>query len=66
MAKVIRDRWMTMLDKRYPDYGFAQHKGYATSKHLEALDLHGPCQIHRKYFAPVLNYATVIFEAKGR
>ena len=66
VAKVIRDRWMTMLDKRYPDYGFAQHKGYATSKHLEALDLHGPCQIHRKYFAPVLNYATVIFEAKGR
>lgn len=54
VAKVIRDRWMGMLDRRYPGYGFAQHKGYTTGQHLDALRLHGPCKLHRKYFAPVM------------
>lgn len=53
VAKVLRDRLMTRLDKKYPAYGFAQHKGYGTAQHLEALKRHGPCSAHRKHFAPV-------------
>ncbi|OGT41373.1 MAG: ribonuclease HII [Gammaproteobacteria bacterium RIFCSPHIGHO2_12_FULL_37_34] len=56
VAKVVRDRWMVMLDKHYPAYGFAQHKGYTTLQHIKALRLHGPCRIHRKYFARVSEY----------
>ena len=44
------------LDKQFPQYGFAKHKGYSTPEHLEALQLHGPCDIHRKSFAPVKSY----------
>lgn len=53
IAKVERDRLMTELDKEYPQYGFARHKGYATPDHLAALRRHGPCCIHRRSFAPV-------------
>ena len=53
LAKVARDRLMCELDTRYPDYGFAQHKGYATPEHLAALDRLGPCREHRRSFAPV-------------
>lgn len=53
VAKVLRDRIMLMLDKRYPNYGFAKHKGYPTAAHLEALQLHGPSRVHRFSFAPV-------------
>lgn len=53
VAKVIRDRLMVMLDKKYPDYGFAKHKGYATPQHLETLQRLGPTRIHRRTFAPV-------------
>lgn len=53
VAKVVRDRIMRMLDKKYPKYGFAKHKGYATREHVEALRTHGPCRIHRRTFAPV-------------
>lgn len=53
VAKVLRDRLMHLLDKKYPQYGFAQHKGYATILHIETLKLYGPCRIHRKSFAPV-------------
>jgi ribonuclease HII len=53
VAKVLRDRIMIMLDRKYPCYGFAQHKGYGTALHLEALKQHGPCRIHRRSFAPV-------------
>lgn len=53
VAKVVRDRLMTMLDKIYPHYGFAQHKGYATPQHLENLQKLGPTRIHRRTFAPV-------------
>ncbi len=55
VAKVIRDRLMVMLDRKYPQYGFAQHKGYATAKHVEALQLHGASRVHRQSFAPVAN-----------
>jgi ribonuclease HII len=53
VAKVLRDRMMVMLDKRYPQYGFARHKGYSTAAHLEALKLYGPSRVHRYSFAPV-------------
>ena len=53
LAKVTRDRIMDMLDKEYPQYGFARHKGYATEDHLDKLRRHGPCPHHRAGFAPV-------------
>ncbi|HXW84505.1 MAG TPA: ribonuclease HII [Candidatus Binataceae bacterium] len=53
VAKVTRDRIMTELDVHYPNYGFAQHKGYCTADHIEALGRHGPSPIHRRSFALV-------------
>lgn len=53
IAKVTRDEYMTEIDEKYPDYGFRDHKGYGTAKHRDALKLHGPCKIHRMYYAPV-------------
>jgi len=53
VAKVVRDRIMVEVDRRFPVYGFARHKGYATPEHLAALDLYGPCPIHRRTFAGV-------------
>jgi len=53
VAKVTRDRIMFELDARYPAYGFARHKGYATPEHLTALDRFGPCPIHRRTFGGV-------------
>jgi ribonuclease HII len=53
LAKVTRDRWCLELDSRYPQYGFAGHKGYGTAEHLAALRAHGACPEHRKTFAPV-------------
>jgi ribonuclease HII len=52
LAKVTRDRLMRELDKQYPGYGFAVHKGYATPQHYAAINTHGPCPIHRRSFAP--------------
>lgn len=53
LAKVKRDELMEEYDKLYPGYGFAEHKGYGTAMHLEALKKLGPCAIHRKTFRPV-------------
>ncbi len=53
IAKVLRDRLMTRLDGLHPGYGFAQHKGYGTVEHREALNRWGPCPQHRFSFAPV-------------
>ena len=53
IAKVTRDRILIDLDKKYPGYGFARHKGYGTKLHLEMLAKMGPCEIHRRSFAPV-------------
>jgi len=53
LAKVARDREMLEIDLRYPGYGFAQHKGYATREHLEALRRLGASPVHRRSFAPV-------------
>jgi ribonuclease HII len=53
LAKVSRDRHMRVLDARHPGYGFERHKGYSTPEHLEALQRLGPCEEHRRSFAPV-------------
>lgn len=53
LAKVTRDREMVELDARFPEYGFAQHKGYPTAYHLEKLAQHGATAFHRRSFAPV-------------
>jgi len=53
IAKVTRDRMVVDMDEQYPGYGFAEHKGYSTSKHLECLRLKGPCPLHRRSFTPV-------------
>lgn len=54
LAKTTRDAMLRDLDRRYPGYGFAQHKGYGTPEHLAALERHGPCPEHRRSFAPVV------------
>lgn len=53
LAKVSRDRHMVALHARWPEYGFDEHKGYATPGHRAALERHGPCPAHRRSFAPV-------------
>ncbi|MBR6029016.1 MAG: ribonuclease HII [Clostridia bacterium] len=50
VAKVTRDRLLREMDARYPGYGFAQHKGYGTAAHIEALKKLGPCPEHRRSF----------------
>ena len=53
LAKVTRDREMVELDKLYPQYGLAKHKGYPTKDHLNAIELHGVNHLYRKSFAPI-------------
>lgn len=53
VAKVTRDRLMVEYDRKYPQYGFVRHKGYATEEHLTALKKYGPSPIHRKTFRPL-------------
>jgi ribonuclease HII len=53
LAKVSRDRWMRDLDRLYPGYGFAEHKGYGTARHLAAIKALGACPVHRRSFAPM-------------
>ena len=55
IAKVLRDKWMLIADKRWPEYSFAKHKGYGTKAHMTALKEFGPCPIHRMSFKPVKN-----------
>jgi ribonuclease HII len=63
VAKVTRDRIMCELDGRHPEYGFAEHKGYVTPEHSEALHRHGPCPEHRFSYA---NVAAVVGRTAGR
>jgi ribonuclease HII len=57
IAKVTRDRMMEQWHGEYPQYKFDQNKGYGTAAHLESLQIHGPCPIHRRSFAPVTQTA---------
>ncbi len=56
LAKVTRDRYITELAKKYPQYAFEKHKGYGTKEHLELIAKFGPCPIHRKTFKGVKEY----------
>ncbi len=62
LAKVSRDRWMRELDRLYPGYGFAQHKGYGTARHLAAIKALGACPVHRQSFAPMRLAAKELFD----
>ena len=53
LAKTVRDDIMVDMDRLYPQYEFGRHKGYGTAVHRERLVEHGPCQLHRRSFAPV-------------
>ena len=53
LAKTTRDLLMVEMDKAFPNYGFAQHKGYGTKQHVAAIHEYGPCKHHRKSFSPV-------------
>ena len=53
IAKVTRDRWAIEIDRDYPGYGFAEHKGYGTEGHMKCLRVKGPCPLHRRSFRPV-------------
>lgn len=65
IAKVVRDTKMQHLDKMYPDYGFAKHKGYCTKVHLDAICTYGITPIHRRTFAPVAYHQQSLFTDKG-
>jgi ribonuclease HII len=53
LAKTARDSYMDHMDTLYPAYAFASHKGYGTPDHQRLLELHGPCPLHRRSFAPL-------------
>lgn len=57
LAKVVRDQLMQELDREFPEYGFARHKGYPTAAHLNALERYGPVAVHRQSFAPVRKWS---------
>jgi len=61
LAKVTRDRLMLGYAAQFPEYGFAEHKGYGTAKHLAAIALHGACPIHRMTFAPLKPMVVELF-----
>jgi ribonuclease HII len=63
LAKVTRDRIMHDMDKQFPGYGFAEHKGYSTPQHFEALQKLGPCAIHRKSFSPIKPKEPELFDS---
>ncbi|GAB4572986.1 MAG: ribonuclease HII [Anaerolineae bacterium] len=60
LAKVTRDRFMVALDEQYPEYGFANHKGYGTKEHRAGLTTHGPCTAHRHTFKPVMTWKQLL------
>ncbi len=63
VAKVTRDRVMRELDARYPEFGFARHKGYATPGHLAAIRRHGFSPVHRRSFLPMRVFQQELFDA---
>jgi ribonuclease HII len=56
LAKTARDSFMLEMDVQFPQYGFARHKGYGTAAHIAAIEKYGPCDLHRKSFAPIAQY----------
>lgn len=62
LAKVVRDAIMIEIDQKWPEYGFAVHKGYGTREHAEALQSHGPCPVHRFSYSNVAAVAQVARE----
>ncbi|HKJ04244.1 MAG TPA: ribonuclease HII [Geopsychrobacteraceae bacterium] len=60
IAKVVRDRIMLAIDRQFPDYGFAQHKGYGTALHRQAIADFGPVKAHRKSFAGVREHLEML------
>ncbi len=66
LAKVTRDEIMRRADLRYPEYGFARHKGYGTLEHRQQLERHGPCPLHRQSFRPVADVADLAGRGTGR
>ena len=64
VAKVYRDTLLEALDREFPGYGLARHKGYATREHLERLRQHGPTPLHRKSFAPVRECLAILYAAE--
>ncbi len=69
IAKVLRDRLMEKMDKKYPLYGFNQHKGYGTKYHMEMIKKHGPSEIHRRSFSPVfenLSFRDKVYQVVSR
>ena len=60
LAKTARDAYCGEMHMRFPDYGFDQHKGYATALHLERLRHFGPCEEHRRGFAPVRRHYEIV------
>jgi len=60
LAKVARDHDMVELDKQFPQYGLAKHKGYPTKAHLEALEIFGPTDIYRKTYGPVKKLLEIV------
>jgi ribonuclease HII len=65
LAKVTRDALMDVEGPRFPQYGFEENKGYGTPAHLDALRLHGPCEIHRRSFRPVRELLAVQVSIEG-
>jgi ribonuclease HII len=65
VAKVSRDRELRKMHEQFPHYGFAEHKGYATEGHRDAIAKHGPCEHHRPTFAGVREYIPVEGPAAG-
>lgn len=65
LAKVTRDRTMRDLDKMFPGYGFAEHKGYSTPQHFAAIEKLGACAIHRRSFAPFKPKELELFTTDG-
>lgn len=63
LAKVIRDRIMIEYDKEFPQYGFAKHKGYGTTFHIESIKKYGICKIHRKSFEPIKSILRYPFQS---
>jgi ribonuclease HII len=64
VAKVARDALMAELDAEFPGYGFAHNKGYGTAEHVAAIASLGPCAVHRRSFAPVLQ-PTLVYSPAG-